>query len=146
MYQLRPLQQCNYAEWRILWEQYLAFYQTTLTEDITQTVWQRLTAQPAIIESCGVFDGDKLVGFMHYHTQINTWKIGKVYYLKDLFVVVEYRGKGLGRKLIEYLYQLAEQNGYSRVYWFTDKPNKQAQKLCDKLAKQTDQLVYKYEL
>lgn len=75
---------------------------------------------------------------MHYHTQINTWKIGKVYYLEDLFVVVEYRGKGLGRKLIEYLYQLAEQNGYSRVYWFTDKPNKQAQKLYDKLAKQTD--------
>ena len=83
---------------------------------------------------------------MHYHTQINTWKIGKVYYLEDLFVAVEYRGKGLGRKLIEHLYQLAEQNGYSRVYWFTDESNKQAQKLYDKLAKQTEQLVYKYEL
>lgn len=63
-----------------------------------------------------------------------------------MFVLPEYRGKGLGRKLIEHLYRLAEENNYSRNYWFTDRTNVQAQKLYDKLAKQTEQIIYKYEL
>ena len=146
MYQIKPLAAEHYAAWHNLWQQYLTFYNTRLDDEVTQTVWQRITHQPAMIDGCGLFDGDKLIGFMHYHTQINTWKIGKVYYLEDLFLLPEYRGKGLGRQLIEHLYLLAEKNGYSRVYWFTDKENQHAQKLYNQLAKQTDQLVYKYEL
>lgn len=75
MFQFKPLTEKDYSQWYELWQQYLLFYETVLSEDITQTVWQRIIATPAIIESIGLFENEKLVGFMHFHSQINTWKI-----------------------------------------------------------------------
>lgn len=143
MYPFRVFETGNYSQWLKLWEQYLLFYKTELADEITQVVWQRIISRE--VQSIGVFNGDELIGFMHFHSQINTWKIGKVYYLEDLFVSQNYRLQGIGRRLIEYLYDLARQNGYERVYWLTDKNNLPAQNLYGKLAEKTDFLLYRQE-
>ncbi|OME87323.1 GNAT family N-acetyltransferase [Paenibacillus sp. FSL A5-0031] len=44
----------------------------------------------------GVYDGDKQVGFARVVTDFAT-----MYYLCDVFVDEEYRGAGLGKKLVE---------------------------------------------
>lgn len=143
MFEFRKLLAKDFIQWKSLWNDYLVFYETDLSEEITETAWQRIVSGD--IESIGVFDSGKLIAFMHFHTQINTWKIGKVYYLEDLFVSSEYRRQGIAKSLIEHLFHLAKNNGYERVYWLTDKNNKQAQALYEQFAHQTDYVLYKAE-
>lgn len=143
MFKFRKLLAEDFIQWKMLWTDYLVFYKTDLSEEITNTAWDRIVSGE--IESIAVFDDEKLIAFMHFHTQINTWKIGKVYYLEDLFVSSEYRRQGIAKTLIEHLFELAQNNGYERVYWLTDKNNKQAQTLYEKFATQTDYVLYKAE-
>lgn len=143
MFKFRKLLAEDFIQWKMLWTDYLVFYKTDLPEEITNTAWDRIVSGE--IESIAVFDDEKLIAFMHFHTQINTWKIGKVYYLEDLFVSSEYRRQGIAKTLIEHLFELAQNNGYERVYWLTDKNNKQAQTLYEKFATQTDYVLYKAE-
>lgn len=143
MFKFRKLLAEDFIQWKMLWSDYLVFYKTDLPEEITNTAWDRIVSGE--IESIAVFDDEKLIAFMHFHTQINTWKIGKVYYLEDLFVSSEYRRQGIAKTLIEHLFELAQNNGYERVYWLTDKNNKPAQTLYEKFATQTDYVLYKAE-
>ena len=55
-------------------------------------------------------------------------------YLEDLFVAEIARGRGLGRALIEAVYDKAEAAGASRVYWLTQSDNAQARALYDEVA------------
>lgn len=143
MFEFRKLLAKDFIQWKSLWNNYLVFYKTDLPEEITETAWQRIVSGD--IESIGVFDNGNLIAFMHFHTQINTWKIGKVYYLEDLFVSCEYRRQGIAKSLIEHLFNFAKNNGYERVYWLTDKNNQQAQALYEQFAHQTDYVLYKAE-
>ena len=52
----------------------------------------------------------------------------------DLFVADAARGKGLGRALIEAVYEKAGAASASRVYWLTQSGNAQARALYDKMA------------
>lgn len=143
MIEFRKLSAKDFIQWKMLWNDYLVFYETDLPEEITKTAWERIISGD--IENIGVFDNEKLIAFMHFHSQINTWKIGKVYYLEDLFVSPEYRRQGIAKNLLEYLFELAKNKGYERVYWLTDKNNKQAQALYEQFAYQTDYVLYKAE-
>jgi GNAT superfamily N-acetyltransferase len=57
-----------------------------------------------------------------------------VCYLEDLFTAEAARGKGVGRALIEAVYERARTAGSTRVYWMTHETNTTAQALYDKLA------------
>jgi len=69
-----------------------------------------------------------------------------VCYLQDLFTAEAARGKGVGRKLIEAVYQRAKAAGASRVYWMTHESNAQAMILYDKVAVKSGFLQYRKEL
>ncbi|HEY6336034.1 MAG TPA: GNAT family N-acetyltransferase, partial [Alphaproteobacteria bacterium] len=53
---------------------------------------------------------------------------------QDLFTSKELRGKGVGRALIEGVYERARIAGSTVVYWQTHETNLTAMKLYDKLA------------
>ena len=57
----------------------------------------------------------------------------KVGVLNDLYTAPSYRGKGIGRKLIEHCRDFAIQKGASRLQWTTALDNTQAQKLYDSM-------------
>jgi GNAT superfamily N-acetyltransferase len=59
-----------------------------------------------------------------------------VCYLQDLFTAPEARGEGVGRALIEYVYEQARAAGSTRVYWQTHE-NNPARKLYDQVAQLT---------
>lgn len=59
--------------------------------------------------------------------------ISKVGVLNDLYTAPSYRGKGIGRKLIEHCKDFAIQQGASRLQWTTALDNAQAQKLYDSM-------------
>lgn len=61
-------------------------------------------------------DGPEVVGFSLYYPRYSTWK-GRCYYLEDLYVKPAYRGKGLGKRLLEATAHEARQAGAQRLDW-----------------------------
>jgi GNAT superfamily N-acetyltransferase len=65
-----------------------------------------------------------------------------VCYLQDLFTAPDYRGHGIGRALIEKVYDIARDAGSSRVYWLTHTTNTPGRTLYDKVGKNLGFIQY----
>lgn len=85
----------------------------------------------------------KVVGVVHVVEHESSWTMRPYAYLQDLFTHPDYRGQGVARKLIEHVYQVAQQRNCDRVYWLTQESNRQAQVLYDKVAKKTGFIQYR---
>lgn len=131
---IREVRRADRAHWDPLWQGYLAFYRTVLPAGVTEVLWNRFfdATEPV---NCVVAekDGD-LVGFVHYVFHRNTWEVEDVCYLEDLFTAPDARGRGVGRALIEAVYEKARQAQCQRVYWMTHETNAQAMVLYDQVA------------
>ena len=57
-----------------------------------------------------------IVGFALYYIRYSTWK-GQRMYLEDLIVTEEYRGKGIGKKLLNELIEEAKRKNFSGMLW-----------------------------
>ncbi len=62
-------------------------------------------------------DGDCAVGFALFFYNFSTWLGRAGIYLEDLFVLEEYRGQGIGRKLLKTLAGIAVSEGCGRLEW-----------------------------
>ncbi len=131
---VRPLRAEDRDEWRPLWDGYNLFYERPeLPSEITDATWARFL-DPAEPMFAAVAEADgKLIGLVHYLYHRSTTSIEPVCYLQDLFTAAEERGTGVGRALIEYVYDEAAKAGSRRVYWQTHEDNP-ARKLYDRLA------------
>ena len=76
----------------------------------------------------------------------STWTPGDYCYLQDLFTAEEERGAGIGRALIEAVYERAAAAGASRVYWLTHETNQTARALYDKVASRSGFIQYRHLL
>lgn len=122
------------AAWNPLWAGYLEFYTTALAQDISDLTWERFHDPDEQLFALGGYVDGKLAGFAHYLFHRSTWAPKRYCYLEDLFVTESARRSGLGRALIETVYEKAEAAGASRVYWLTQSSNAQARALYDKVA------------
>ncbi len=132
--EVRPLGLQERDEWEPLWQGYLTFYNTGLSSAVTDTTWARLHDPAEPMHGLGAYLDQRLIGIVHYLYHRSTWTIGPYCYLQDLFTAKEVRGQGVGRKLIEAVYDLARKDGASRVYWLTHEANDTARALYDQLA------------
>jgi GNAT superfamily N-acetyltransferase len=73
----------------------------------------------------------------------STTAIAPICYLQDLFTDKAARGKGVGRALIEGVYEQAKRAGAPRVYWQTHQTNQTAQQLYNKVAEHSGFVVYR---
>jgi len=144
--QIAALAEDNYDDWLALWQDYLAFYETTLPVEITTSTWQNLHNQEVAIYGFGAWINEQLVGITHVVLHPNTWDTTDCCYLEDLYVSTEVRGKGVGGALIEKVYDFANDKNCNRVYWVTQEDNRAARSLYDKLAVKTDMLQYRKNL
>lgn len=140
---IRPLLPSDEAAWRGLWKAYLAFYETSVAEDVYATTFQRLTdpANHAQFAFVAMID-ERAVGLVHVIRHPHNWRIEEVCYLQDLYVAPEARGTGAGRALIEAVYAAADANGTPFVYWLTQDFNTTARQLYDRIAKVTPFIRY----
>jgi GNAT superfamily N-acetyltransferase len=120
--------------WNPLWAGYLGFYKTALTRDVCDLAWERFHDPDEPMFALGGYIDGNLAGFAHYLFHRSTWAPKRYCYLEDLFVANNARGRGLGRALIEAVYEKAEAAGASRVYWLTQSSNAEARMLYDKMA------------
>ena len=72
----------------------------------------------------------------------STWTATPICYLEDLFVDPDYRRHGLGRLLIKDLVDRAKSQGWSRLYWHTQKANS-ARNLYDEFGAADDFVRYR---
>lgn len=144
---IRPVARQDYEQWIPLWDGYNAFYRrsgpTALDPQITRTTWQRFfdAYEPVhglVADSCG-----ELLGLVHYLFHRSTTAIQPSCYLQDLFTTAAARGKGVGRALIEGVYEQARLAGSPRVYWQTHETNRTAMQLYDKIAERSGFVVYR---
>ncbi len=144
---VRSVTDQDYIAWKPLWDGYNAFYgrggPTALPEAITRSTWARfLDANEPVHALIAVRDG-QLLGLAHYLFHRSTTSMSNSCYLQDLFTVEVARGMGVGRALIEAVYEQAQQAGAPRVYWHTHETNLTAMQLYDKVAEKSGFIVYR---
>lgn len=141
MFEIKPVSEADYAQWLELWQGYLAFYETELSQEVTETTFARILAsdiQGAIAKD----ESGRAVGIAHWLTHLDTWSIENACYLEDLFVAENARGAGIGQSLIEHVQRWARSEGITRVYWLTAETNSRARALYDRVAKRTGFIHY----
>lgn len=143
---IRSVGQSDYDQWLPLWTGYNTFYErvgpTALPQDITDVTWARFFDAYEPVHALVADQGGTLVGLVHYIFHRNTTMIGPTCYLQDLFTAETVRGQGVGRALIDTVYDRAREAGSSRVYWLTHETNETAMALYDKVATRSGFLHY----
>lgn len=66
-----------------------------------------------------------IVGFALYYVRYSTWK-GQRMYLEDILVTNSYRGKGIGKLLLDQLIVEAKERGWDAMIWQVLKWNEPA--------------------
>ena len=149
-FSIRPLERKDYAEWRPLWDGYNAFYGragiTALPEQITEVTWDRFFSPIEPVHAFVALENSHVVGLVHYLFHRSTTRLHDVCYLQDLLTTQSLRGRGIGRLLIQAVYEAAREARSSRVYWTTQESNHAGRILYDKVSKHAGFILYSHEL
>jgi GNAT superfamily N-acetyltransferase len=144
---IRPVVRDDFPQWLPLWQGYNKFYgrfgPTALPEEATQMTWARFFDAYEPLHALVAEDAGQLVGLVHYIFHRSTISIAPTCYLQDLFTKESIRGQGIGRKLINAVYEQAKLAGLPRVYWHTHESNSTAMKLYDQIAERSGLVVYR---
>jgi len=137
----------DHDRWLPLWAGYNAFYgrsgPTALAPEITAMTWARFFDADEPVHALVAESGGQLFGLTHYLFHRSTTAIEPVCYLQDLFTDETARGRGVGRALIDGVYEQARRAGLRRVYWQTHQTNYTAQQLYNKVAEHSGFVVYR---
>lgn len=144
---VRPVTRQDYEQWLPLWDAYNAFYgrsgPTALAGEITQMTWSRFFDAYEPVHALVAEREGNLLGLVHYLYHRSTTSITPSCYLQDLFTTQAARGQGVGRALIEDVYERAREAGANRLYWLTHETNHTAMQLYDKVAEKSGFVVYR---
>lgn len=144
---IRPVQREDFFAWKQLWDGYNTFYgrsgPTALSEEIIRTTWSRFFDAYEPMHAIVAEEAGELLGLAHFLFHRSTIQLAPSCYMQDLFTVAAARGKGVGRALINAVYERAGQAGSPRVYWQTHESNTTAMQLYDKVAERSGFVVYR---
>ncbi|WP_299598719.1 GNAT family N-acetyltransferase [uncultured Tateyamaria sp.] len=144
---IRPPKSCDKSAWQDLWRQYNAFYgrdgDTALSEAVINCTWARLLDPDEPVIGCFAEQDHDVVGLAHIVFHRNLIQIADTCYLQDLFTVPEARGGGVAQALIHAVGDLCQARGVSDIYWHTHRDNSAARTLYDRLATNTEFIVYR---
>lgn len=143
---LRPVAAGDRVQWEPLWRGYLAFYEKSVPEAVTDFTWTRLIDPKDPIEGLIAWEGERALGLVQYFLHPSTWNMGGNVYLQDLFVVPESRGKRIGRRLIAAVTEASKAKGAGVLYWQTEEFNGTARRLYERVAKRAPFVRYNIEL
>jgi GNAT superfamily N-acetyltransferase len=143
---IRPLRREDREAWVPLWDGYNAFYgragATALPGEITDTTWERFFDPGEPVHALVAEADGELVGLTHYLFHRTTTSLAPTCYLNDLFTSEAARGRGVGRALIQAVYDASKAAGARGVYWQTHETNAVARTLYDKVAQHSGFIVY----
>jgi GNAT superfamily N-acetyltransferase len=144
---IRFVVRTDFRQWLHLWKGYNEFYgrsgATALPDEITQMTWSRFFDVYEPVHAMVAEHEGQLLGFVHYLYHRSTISISPTCYLQDLFTKDSVRGKGIGRRLINAVYEQTKVAGVTRVYWQTHESNSTAMKLYNQVADRSGFIVYR---
>ena len=143
---VRPVVAADFPQWAPLWAGYNTFYKRVLPDAITQVTWQRFLDPAEPMHALVAEESGRLLGLTHYLFHRATAFNEMNCYLSDLFTNEAARGKGVGRALINAVYDKAREAGSPRVYWQTHETNLTAQSLYNKVAERSGFSVYRQQI
>jgi len=116
----------------LLFNAYRMFYeQTSNLEGARQFLQERIVNQESVIFLA--MEGESAVGFAQLYPTFSSVGMKKGYILNDLFVETTYRKKGIGRALIQEVFQFCKERNARFVQLETAPDNVQAKTLYENM-------------
>jgi GNAT superfamily N-acetyltransferase len=140
---IREFETRDHDQWLPLWKGYQAFYKSSIPDAVSQESWRRMLDPNEPTFGALAFAGSEALGMVHWIFHRSNWTTGDYCYLQDLYVREDNRGLGIGRLLIEHVYDAARKAGSPRVYWLTHETNAKAMLLYDRIAERSGFVQYK---
>ena len=111
--EIRPIEEKDYEQIIILFKEFALFEK--LPEKMTNSVDQIKNDREFFNCFVAVLD-EKIVGYATYFFAYYSW-IGKSMYLDDLYVNLDYRKQGIGKKLLDSVINLAKKQKCKKMRW-----------------------------
>jgi len=143
---IRAIEERDKSQWLKLWAGYLEFYKSTISPEQTELTWKRLINNELKMFGFVAENEDGVIGFTHCLFRPSTWTETDYCYLEDLFVDPNIRGKGVGRALMEKVFDLAKEKKSKRVYWTTQEFNETARVFYDSITPVSEFVQYRLKL
>jgi GNAT superfamily N-acetyltransferase len=140
---IRAIEEKDKDQWLKLWAGYLEFYKSTISPEQTELTWKRLINNELKMFGFVAESEEGIIGFTHCLFRPSTWTETDYCYLEDLFVNPNIRGKGVGRSLMDKVFELAKEKKSKRVYWTTQEFNKTARVLYDSITPVSEFVQYR---
>ena len=102
---IRAIEEKDKDQWLKLWAGYLEFYKSTISPEQTELTWKRLINNELKMFGFVAESEDGIIGFTHCLFRPSTWTETDYCYLEDLFVDPNIRGKGIGRALMNKVFE-----------------------------------------
>lgn len=146
---VRPAASSDLEQWLPLWAGYNAFYgregATALPEEVTADRWAAFLSPDTPMWSLVAERRGRLAGIANYLFHPSTTSLAPACYLQDLFTAPEARGTGVGAALIRAVADRALAAGSLSIYWQTHHTNATARRLYDRVASQSEFLIYRLQ-
>lgn len=144
--EIRDAQAGDEAAWRALWLAHFEFHQTVLAPEVTDSTWRRILDPGSDVRMrVAIVDG-VLAGYAIFFAHPSTWVMADDCYLEDLYMDERFRGRGVGRALMDDLVALSRSQGWSHLYWHCHESNAGARGLYDQYVKADGSVRYRMKL
>ena len=120
---IRKIQESDYLVLISLFKEFALFEK--LPEKMTNSVEQMLREKEYLTGFVAVNDEDEILGYATYFFGYYTW-IGKSLYMDDLYVRPDFRGAGVGTKLIKEVIAFAKAENCKKLRWQVSEWNQPA--------------------
>jgi GNAT superfamily N-acetyltransferase len=120
---IRKIDECDFLVLISLFKEFALFEK--LPEKMTNSVEQMLREKEYLTGFVAVNDADEIVGYATYFFGYYTW-IGKSLYMDDLYVRPNFRGAGVGTKLINEVIAFAKAENCKKLRWQVSEWNQPA--------------------
>jgi ribosomal protein S18 acetylase RimI-like enzyme len=134
------------ADWERLFRAYGEFYETRFEAAVLDGVWSWLTAPEHEVRGFVAVDDGRIVGIAHLRRLRDTFTAGTSWFLDDLYVDADARGRGAARALVEAVAAYGREHGGGTLRWITAADNTTAQQLYDRVATRSTWVTYEREV
>ena len=143
--ELRPVTASDKQRWRELMKSYAEFYKVEVDDKALAATWKWIEdTEEEFWCTLAADSAGEVIGFTQYQLMHRSLSGSRVCYLSDLYVEPAIRGGGVGRALIDHVFQFARSNDIPNVRWLTQDYNTAARKLYDTYGEKSDFILYSF--
>lgn len=117
---IRLAEAADRATFEDLWSGWQAHMGGSVPPEVTARSWDKLVTEGSGLQALLAFGDGEPLGFGIISRAPFAWTGEDVFYLQDLFVVPQARGRGVGGALLNAIYAHADAVGAHQVFWMVD--------------------------